>query len=184
MIENESELVRLCQKGNPQAQRALFDAYSDRFYRIALRYVRIQADAQDVVMMAFVKVFKNIKSFTLRNESGSSEAWIRKIVINEALMWLRKRNNFNLMETVDGDNPDHGVGGFNEVDAEYLYQLIVELPAGYRTVFNLHAIEGYDHQEIAEMLGIAESTSRSQLFKAKQILKRRIEQEDIEYGVG
>ena len=184
MIEKESELVRLCQKGNPQAQRALFDAYSDRFYRLALRYVKIQPDAQDVVMMAFVKIFKNIKSFNQRSGTGSSEAWMRKIVINEALMWLRKRNNFNLTETVDGDNPDHGTGGFSEVDGEYLYQLIVELPAGYRTVFNLHAIEGYDHQEIAQMLGIAESTSRSQLFKAKQLLKRRIEQEDIQYGIG
>ena len=180
----ESELVPLCQKGNPQAQRALFDLYSDRLYRLALRYVRVQADAEDVLMMAFVKVFKNIKSFTLRSTNPGIEAWLRKIVINEALMWLRKQNNFNLTEAIDGDNPGHGSWDFIDVDTGYLYQLILDLPSGYRTVFNLHAIEGYDHQEIAAMLGIAESTSRSQLFKAKQILQRRIEQEDIQYGTG
>ncbi len=179
----ESELVRHCQKGSPHAQRALFDAHSDRMYRLALRYVRIQDDAQDIVMMAFVKVFKKIKSFSYRDE-GSAEAWMRKIVINESLMWLRKRNNFNLTETIDGDNPEHGIGTIGQVDAEYLYQLILELPPGYRTVFNLNVIEGYDHHEIAEMLNIAESTSRSQLFKAKQLLKRKIEQEDIQYGTG
>lgn len=179
----EPELVKHCQKGNPQAQRALFDAYSDRIYRLALRYVKIQDDAQDLVMIAFVKVFKNIKSFTYR-DGGSTEAWIRKIVINEALMWLRKRNNFNLTEALDGNNPEHGVGEISQVDGEHLYHLILELPPGYRTVFNLNVIEGYDHHEIAEMLNIAESTSRSQLFKAKQLLKRKIEKEDIHYGTG
>jgi RNA polymerase sigma factor (sigma-70 family) len=179
----ESELVRQCQKGNPQAQRALFDAYSNRMYRLALRYVKIQDDGQDIVMMAFVKVFRNIKSFSYRDE-GSTEAWIRKIVVNEALMWLRKRNNFNLTEALDGDNPEHDVGVLSQIDVEHLFQLILELPPGYRTVFNLNVIEGYDHHEIAEMLNIAESTSRSQLFKAKQLLKRKIEQEDIQYGTG
>jgi RNA polymerase sigma factor (sigma-70 family) len=178
---DETEIIRQCQKGKQAAQHKLFNVYADRFYRLALRYVKTEADAEDIVMMSFVKIFNSIKTFEIR-EIGSLDAWMRKIVVNEALMWLRKKHNFNLTESLDLENPEHDLESLHEIDAEYLYQLIVELPAGYRTVFNLNVIEGYDHREIGEMLQISESTSRSQLFKAKQILKRKIKNEGLYYG--
>ena len=138
----EAELVRKCQKGSKQAQHALFETYADRFYRLMLRYVRTQEDAEDLIMVAFVKIYGHIDGFVLKDHGGL-EAWMRKIMVNEALMFL---------------------------------------PAGYRTVFNLFVIEGYDHGEIARLLGISENTSRSQLFKAKQLLKRKIGQEGMQYG--
>lgn len=177
----ESELVRKCQRGNHQAQKALFDIYANRFYRLMIRYVKTQEDAEDLIMIAFTKVFSNIGKFTLQDDGGL-EAWIRKIMVNEALMWLRRKHNFNLTETIDASNPEHDIEALQGLDGEYLYQLIVELPAGYRTVFNLAVVEGYDHQEIAIMLGISEGTSRSQLFKARQILKRKILDEGFQYG--
>jgi RNA polymerase sigma factor (sigma-70 family) len=178
---SESELVRQCQKGNAKSQQQLFNLFADRFYRFAFRYVKDQTEAEDIVMIAFVKIFNNLKKFTY-HEVGSLEAWMRKIVINEALMCLRKKHNFYLTESLDEENPTHDGEAFQDTDGEYLYQLILELPDGYRTVFNLYAIEGYDHSEIADLLGITESTSRTQVFKARQLLKRKINLEGIHYG--
>ncbi|MCU0357642.1 MAG: sigma-70 family RNA polymerase sigma factor, partial [Cyclobacteriaceae bacterium] len=115
-------------------------------------------------------------------EAGSLEAWMRKILINEALMALRKKHNFYLTETLDVENPTHDTEIVQQADAEHLYELILELPDGYRTVFNLYAIEGYDHAEIAKLLSITESTSRSQLYKARQLLIRNITREGHHYG--
>ena len=177
----EAELVRKCQKGSKQAQHALFETYADRFYRLMLRYVRTQQDAEDLIMVAFVKVFGHITGFTLRDDGGL-EAWMRKIMVNEALMFLRKKHNLNLTESLDVLNPDHDKMAWQQLEPEDLYNMIIDLPPGYRTVFNLFAIEGYDHGEIAGMLNISENTSRSQLFKAKQLLKRKIQQEGMQYG--
>ncbi|MBX2965229.1 MAG: sigma-70 family RNA polymerase sigma factor [Cyclobacteriaceae bacterium] len=178
---SEEELVRQCKKGDAKSQRQLFDMFSDRFFRLALRYVKNAHEAEDVVMTTFVKIFDNLKKFSYRDK-GSLEAWMRKILVNEALMTLRRRHNFYLTETLDAENPEHDKEFFQDADAAYLYQLILELPDGYRTVFNLFAVEGYDHREIADLLGITESTSRSQLFKAKQLLKRKINREGLHYG--
>ncbi|MDQ2656206.1 MAG: RNA polymerase sigma factor [Bacteroidota bacterium] len=177
----EAELVRKCQKGNRQAQHDLFQTYADRFYRLMFRYVRTQHDAEDLVMVAFAKIFNHIPTFVLK-DNGGLEAWMRRIMVNEALMLLRKKHNLNLTETLDVLNPEHDQAGWHLAESEDLYNMIVALPPGYRTVFNLFVVEGYDHREIAEMLGISENTSRSQLFKAKQLLKRKIEQEGMRYG--
>ncbi len=177
----EAELVRKCQQGNRQAQHALFQTYADRFYRLMFRYVRTHQDAEDLVMVAFVKIFNNIKTFVL-TANGGLEAWMRKVMVNEALMLLRKKHSLNLTETIDALNPDHDQGSWQLSEPEDLYNMILDLPPGYRTVFNLFVVEGYDHREIGEMLGISENTSRSQLFKAKQLLKRKIDQEGMRYG--
>ena len=177
----EADLVRKCQKGNKHAQHVLFETYSDRFFRLMLRYVRIQEDAEDLVMIAFVKIFKNVGGFVLKDQGGL-EAWMRKIMVNEALMLLRKRHNLSLTESIDKLDPEHNLAAWQELEPEDLYKMIIELPPGYRTVFNLFVVEGYSHVEIAALLGITENTSRSQLFKAKQLLKRKIEQDGIQYG--
>ncbi len=178
---NEQDLIRQCQRSKSSAQKQLFDLYSDRFYRLAVRYLKDHAEAEDVVMMAFVKIFNAFKTYKSQG-TGSLEGWMRKIVINEALMCLRKRHNFFLTESLNAYNPDHDLEIIEQADAEYLYQLILELPDGYRTVFNLFAIEGYEHREIATILGITEGTSRSQLYKAKELLKRRLGKEGMKYG--
>jgi len=146
-----------------------------------MRYLRDATEAEDVVMVAFTKILRTVSSFQYTSDAGFV-AWMYKVVVNEALMAIRKRHNFHLTEALDTENPDHHFGSFKETETEYLYQLILSLPDGYRTVFNLFAVEGYDHQEIATMLGITESTSRSQLFKARQLLKRKMDQEGLHYG--
>jgi RNA polymerase sigma-70 factor (ECF subfamily) len=177
----EADLVRNCQKGNKHAQHVLFETYSDRYYRLMLRYVRIQEDAEDLLMTAFVKIFKHIGTFVLK-DAGGLEAWMRKVMVNEALMLLRKRHNLNLTERLDTDDPEHNQVAWQEIEAEDLYNMVIELPPGYRTVFNLFVVEGYSHAEIAAMLEISDNTSRSQLFKAKQLLKRKMEKDGIQYG--
>ena len=170
-----------CQQGEPKAQHTLYDRFGDKVFRLAYRYTRQQEDSEDIVMMSFVKIFQKIHGFQYQG-AGSLEAWVVKIVVNESLMWLRKKHNFNLTESLEEDLQTPDLHAFKELEAEYLYQLIVELPTGYRTVFNLYVIEGYDHREIATMLNISENTSRSQLFKAKELLKKKIQQEGKQYG--
>lgn len=108
--------------------------------------------------------------------------WIKKVMINESLMWLRRRHNFHLTESLDEHTPEPELKQFSEMEAEDIYRFISALPTGYRTVFNLSVIEGYSHQEIAESLSITESTSRTQLFKAKAMLKKMLTQEGFQYG--
>jgi RNA polymerase sigma-70 factor (ECF subfamily) len=178
---NEIEIIKGCQRGRGAAQEKLFTHYSDRMFRLCCRYIKLQEDAEDVVIRAFNKVFESISKFRHEGE-GSLEAWIRKIVVNESLMWLRKRHNFNMIESIEDTLPQVDLSALGELDATEIYELIAQLPTGYRTVFNLFIIEGYNHEEIAAMLNINEGTSRSQLFKAKNLLKKALTREGFQYG--
>ncbi len=176
----ESELVKQCQRGERKAQEHLYASFANRLYRLTFRYIKSQVDAEDVLIIAFAKIFEGLKSFVYQGD-GSLEGWMRKIVVNESLMWLRRRHNFNLTETLDAiEEPD--LKQFSKLDEEDIYKFITQLPTGYRTVFNLYVIEGYSHQEIATMLVINESSSRSQLFKAKTLLRKSLTQEGFQYG--
>ena len=155
--------------------------FANRMFRLAFRYIKSQVDAEDVVITSFTKVFKGIQTFKFQEE-GSLEGWIRKIVVNESLMWLRRRHNFNLTESLDEGMPEPDLAQFSQLEANDIYKMIAELPTGYRTVFNLNVVEGYSHQEIAAMLSVAESTSRTQLFKAKALLKKMLTKEGFHYG--
>jgi RNA polymerase sigma-70 factor (ECF subfamily) len=177
----EKELVRLCQQENPRGHEAVYQLYADRLFRLSLRYIRDQADAEDVLMTAFVKAFRHIKTFSYR-DAGSLEGWLRKIVVNEALMWLRRKHNFNLTENIDDQVHEPDLAAFSSLEADDILQFIAQLPTGYRTVFNLSVIEGYDHAEIASLLSINEATSRSQLFKAKSLLRKMLMREGYNYG--
>ena len=138
-------------------------------------------ETEDVIIVAFGKAFNAIRSFNYQGP-GSLEAWLRRIVINESLMSLRKKHNFNLTESIDETVPEPDLKQFSESGADDIYKMITQLPTGYRTVFNLSTIEGYSHEEIAAMLGISEGTSRSQLFKAKALLKKMLTREGFHYG--
>jgi RNA polymerase sigma factor (sigma-70 family) len=149
-------------------------------FRLTLRYVSAE-DAQDCTVMAFTRVLNSLDKFRYQGE-GSLEAWIRRIVVNEALMWLRKNHNFNLTERIDSHAPETDTIELSQLEADDIVEMISKLPVGYRTAFNLSVIEGYSHQEISEQLGITESTSRSQLFKAKTLLKKMLRKGGYQYG--
>ncbi len=149
-------------------------------YRVSYRYLRDEADSEDVLMMAFSRVFANLVSFDDRGE-GSLQAWIRRIVVNESLMWLRRRNNFSLVESSETVEAVE-LNELGALPAEDIVRFIKALPDGYRTVFNLAVIEGYDHDEIAQMLGITAGTSRSQLSKARVALMKMLTREGYHYG--
>lgn len=155
------------------AQKALYDRFSVKMFRVCYRYLRNEEDAEDVLTNGFVKVFQNIKKFENR-QAHSLEAWIRRIMVNESLMLLRKNNQFSfvneLPELEDNGQPLPD----RDLQAEDLYELVRRLPTGYRTVFNMYVIEGFSHKEIAEHLSISENTSKSQLSKAKAMLRRQL----------
>lgn len=133
------------------------------------------------MISGFTKIYQHVSTFRYEG-AGSLNGWMKRIMINESLMWLRRRHNFHLTETLDETTPEPSMDQFSQLEAEDIYRFITELPTGYRTVFNLSVVEGYSHQEIAESLKITESTSRSQLFKAKALLKKLLTQEGFHYG--
>lgn len=178
---NEQELIKCCQQRKPKAQEALYLRYADKMFRVCQRYIKKPEDAQDILITSFTKIFESIKNFTYRDE-GSLEAWIRKIVINYSLMWLRKHHNFSLTETLDENLQEPDLSDVAGLGAEDILFIISKLPTGYRTVFSLNVIDGYTHEEISKLLNITESTSRSQLFKAKSLLKKTLLHEGYYYG--
>lgn len=177
----EQELIKRCIKSDRLAQELLYARYADRLFRLCQRYVKEIEEAEDVLIIALNKVFSSLNKFSYKGE-GSLEAWLRRVVVNEALMVLRKQHNFNLTETLDHNTPEPDLASVCEVDGEEIQAAINRLPTGYKTVFNLNVVEGYEHDEIAKMLGISEGTSRSQLFKAKAMLKKMLTKEGSAYG--
>ena len=177
-----AQLINGCQKGNAKAQKHLYDAFATIMFRLCCRYVKDQPEAEDVLLKGFQKVFTGIKSFEYRDDK-SLEGWIKKIMVNECLMLLRKTNNFNLTSISEDMPVLADIDLESNLSAEDIYALILELPAGYRTVFNLYVIEGYSHKEIASQLQISELTSRSQLSKAKALLRNKLTNNQMHYAV-
>lgn len=173
---SEEDLIEGCKKGKRKAQSQLYNQYCGAMLAIAMRYCENRTEAEDALQDAFVNIFKRIKDFEGRRE-GSLTAWIKTIVINSSLSLNRKNKKHNYTEDVtemkiadpnvvpiEEDNSD-------EEKRERILNAVQELPAGYRSVFNLYVMEGYSHKEIAEILEISENTSKSQLSKARKYLK-------------
>lgn len=168
----EEVLIRKCRKFERQAQQELYDKYTSKMYALCLRYVKEEAEAEDVMITAFVKVFEKIDQF---KGQGSFEGWIRRIMVNESLGYIRKNKGMYLEVDIEKADREPDYGSLNShLEAEDLLKLVTELPVGYRTVFNLYAIEGYSHKEIAEELSISENTSKSQLSRARTLLQKRL----------
>lgn len=167
----EEQVVKGCQKNNPVAQRQLYDMYSKRVLGICLRYSKERSEAEDLMQNAFIKVFESINQF---RGNGSLEGWVRKITVNMAFSSLRKNKIESHSLNLDDDEYlAPSVDYISEsLDAKDLLKLIQTLPSGFRTVFNLFAIEGYSHKEIGEMLGISEGTSKSQYSRARTYLQK------------
>ena len=172
LFSNEAQLLKALRKEDPKAQRQLYDKYSARMLALCFRYICDDMAAEDVMVEGFMRVFSKIEQF---NEEGSFEGWIRRIMVNEALGYLRKQKRI-LEDTLSDEAnniPDYTHADEN-LETQELLALIESLPTGYRTVFNLYAIEGYPHIEIAQMLGITESTSKSQLHRARAMLQKMV----------
>lgn len=172
----EQDLITGCRRREGNAQRKLYDLYSSRMYAVGYRYVKNPMEAEDILITSFTKIFERIDQF---KGDGSFEGWIRRIVVNESLTFLRRNRSMYLetdIEQADRE-PDYSQLD-NQLEAEDLLKMIQELPPGYRVVFNMYAIDGYSHKEIADHLGISENTSKSQLSRARTYLQKMLAEYD------
>jgi RNA polymerase sigma factor (sigma-70 family) len=170
----ENQLIKACIREDAASQKAVFDLYSGRMLTVCLRYARSSADAEDILQDAFIKVFDKMHQFKFE---GSFEGWIRRIVVNTALKkYSLRRYEKEVVgyEIKDKDESSIEASAYSDLTAKELMDLINALPSGYKLIFNLYVIEGYQHDEIAEMLGIQPGTSRSQLVKARNMLQKQI----------
>ncbi|MCB9361297.1 MAG: sigma-70 family RNA polymerase sigma factor [Flavobacteriales bacterium] len=177
-MDNE-QLVKKCLEKDLLAQKQLFDSFSRKMMGVCLRYSQDQEEAQDVLQMGFIKVFEKLHMYS---SEGSLEGWIRKVIVNTALDNIRKNKKFNdniELDKVDFQLDNKSETGLEALSAKDLLRIIQEMPPGFRTVFNLYAIEGYSHKEIAEQLGITVSTSKSQYSRARVYLQKIIIEENI-----
>ena len=171
MKEHLIHIVDQCKKGDSKAQKQLYEMYAPLFMSMAMRYMKNVESAEDVMVMGFFKIFDNIHKF---KGEGSFEGWMKRIVVNEALMQIRKKNNLYMtLELSEVDKADEA-SVVDDMAYEDLLALLDELPPGYRTIFNMYVIEGYKHREIADMLGISINTSKSQLILAKKRMRELI----------
>ncbi len=171
-----SDLIENCKKNDEKSYEILYKKYYRVLYGIALRYSRTTFEAEDILQEAFIKIFKNISSFTMQ---GSFEGWIKRIVQNTAINHYKSNIKFNLNSDITSGEYEINDGSFdslfNAIETKEIITLLNEMPEGYRMIINLYCIDGYSHKEIAEILTISIGTSKSQLFKAKGYLKKTIE---------
>lgn len=174
----ELELSEQCRLGNNQARKELYERYAGRMLAICLRYVGDRDTAQDLLHDGFLKIFDSFGKFTWRGE-GSLRAWMERVMINTALQYLRKNDVIGQSTPLEElpeayEEPD--ASDVETIPQSVLMQFVKELPVGYRTVFNLYTFEDKSHKEIAQMLGINEKSSASQLFRAKSVLAKKVKE--------
>lgn len=170
----DRDIIAGCKADNPKSQKLLYEKYSRMAMGIALRYTQNLTDAEDVVQDVFIKIFMNIG--TLKDEKALA-TWIHSITTNTCLDFLKKKNP--LLNTISLDDPHEEITDNHDINmdisTDQLLRFIQELPDGCRTIFNLYAIDGYKHEEIAQMLGCSNANVRSQYFRARKILREKIE---------
>lgn len=170
---HDSEIIRGCQKGSLKMQRVLYERFAPKMLGVCLRYARDKEEAEDMLQEGFIKVFLKLGEF---RGDGSFEGWIRRIMINTAInyyMRFRKHLYQQDIKEIEEITEDQHVA-FDHLHVKDLLALVQSLPSGYRTVFNLYEIEGYQHKEIAEMMEISVSTSKTQLLHARRLLQKRL----------
>ena len=166
-----NELVKQCAKNDRRAQKEIYQLFADKLFSICLKYSKNKQEAQDNFQDGFITIFNKIGQFKFK---GSFEGWLKRVMVNTILLKYRQKNVLNL---VTEEIPDEVIVDIDddEVSLDFLLNLIHELPDRYRMVFNLYVLDGYSHKEISKMLQIAEGTSKSNLARARAILKRKIE---------
>ncbi len=171
-IKAEKELILGCIKEDSSCQKEVYYKYAGKMFTICKRYARNEAEAEDFLQEGFMKVFDKISNFKFE---GSFEGWIRRIIINTSISYCRKAGyNTESIGIEDYQNKSDQATAISTLAANDLLKIINDLPTGYRMVFNMYAIDGYSHKEIADELNITESTSRSQLAKARKLLQNRL----------
>ena len=175
----ENELIKLATENNRQAQQQIYTHFSPKMLGVCRQYIKDIHQAEDIMITAFMKVFVNIKNF---ENKGSFEGWIRRIMVNECISFIRVQKKIKYVE-----DETYFEESFNNIESQFstddIQSLIDSLPDGYKTVFNLYAIEGFKHKEIASMLEINEGTSKSQLSHARKMLQTQINKlKNYEYG--
>ncbi|WP_266362293.1 RNA polymerase sigma factor [Tellurirhabdus rosea] len=172
----EAQLISALQRADSRAQKLVYERFAGRMLTVCARYIGDRFTAEEVLMDGFMRVFERIGQY---KGEGSFEGWMKRIMVNESLTYLRRHKHWLAEVNLDDAAPTAEAAWADEnIRAEELLDLLAELPEGYRTVFNLYAIEGYNHAEIAEMLGITESTSKSQLHRARAYLQKQLTQLD------
>jgi RNA polymerase sigma factor (sigma-70 family) len=175
---DETGIIADCKKGSSKAQKLLFENYSKGMLLLCRRYVKDNQDAEEILLTGFFKFFSTIERFEYTG-GNSIGGWLKRIMVNECFMFLRKNKNIIFVEDEFAENVTLDAGIFEKMNANAILQLINTLPDGYRIVFNLYVVEGYNHKEIAEMLQISEGGSKSQLSRARSFLQKLIEKEQI-----
>lgn len=168
--KTEERLIDACRKGDRKAQYELYEKYAPLMYSVCRRYVMQLQEAEDILVYGFTKVFQKLNQF---KGEGSFEGWVRRIMVNEALTFIRRNKSMYLEVEIEKASREPDLNKLSDqLEVEDLEKLIDRLPMGYKTVFNLYAIEGFSHREIAEKLGISENTSKSQLSRARVHLQK------------
>ncbi len=175
-----SILIKEAKQQSASAQKCLFDLFADKMMMVCRRYLKNREDAEEILLDGFCKFFKNIGGFHYQNEAALF-SWLKQIMVNECLMSLRKKNVFSIVSESAAEEAAVSEDAFSNLSAAEIFNLIVQLPVGYRTVFNLYAVEGNDHKQIAALLNISEGTSKSQLSKARVLLQKMLLQKGIGY---
>lgn len=174
-ISDEDHLIAGCKSGKPWAQKEVFDLYASVMMSVCVRYVTDRETARDILQEGFIKLYTKIDTYS---GTGSFAGWIRRIFVTTALEYLRQHDALKQSASIEeysNSIEDNEVTVLDKISADDLMNCIAKLPAGYCTVFNLYAIEGYSHTEIAEILNISESTSRSQFLRARKILQKDVQ---------
>lgn len=164
---SQKSIIKKAIQQNREAQQSIFDEFSPKMLGVCRQYVKDNHHAEELMLSGFLKVFTHLHKF---KHEGSFEGWIRRIMVNTCLSYLRKKNPIRTTDEEYVYN-DHATESLEGTSVEDIQKLIDQLPEGYKMVFNLYAIEGFKHAEIAEELGITVSTSKSQLFKARKWLQ-------------
>lgn len=174
-MQEEQKIIKKCLRGNSQAQSALYEKYKVKWFMICLRYAGNRDEAQDMLQEGLISIFKEMKQYN--PDRSAFSAWSNKVMVNASLQYLRKWKKLSFNQSIEGYEylqlEEESV--FEKIGARELNSFVQKLPEGYRVVFNLYVMEGYMHREIAEMLSISENTSKTQLLKAKKMLRNQLE---------
>jgi RNA polymerase sigma-70 factor (ECF subfamily) len=172
---SDQQIIEGCANHERKAQQVLYDKYSHFLLGVCMRYANDKAEAEDILQDSFLKIFSNIKDFS---GTGSFIGWLRKVAVNTAITHYHKNLKYRYhVDIEEYVSEETGTTSFEEdfFTSDELYKVLNELPTGYRMVFNLYAVEGYKHKEIAEILGIDTNTSKSQYSRAKAVIRNKLE---------
>jgi len=174
------DLIKQCKKADIKAQEELYRLFSEKLFAVSLKYSRNYEEAEDNLQDAFMTIFAKIGQF---KNKGSFEGWMKRITINTALQRYRKQSMFQIVDENNIKQHEEVHLREEEVSLDFLLKIIQELPDRYRMVFNLYVLDGFSHKEIADMLEISEGTSKSNLARARQNLKKKLEKHDIQQNI-